>query len=226
MESVPPETRKLIMAASPKTASFDKAAAAGEPAAPAMAESQEQPVDDEQTETEAEGMAEGQALLPFEAPEAHAREWLNLFAPEVCTRVVDFCMGSGNMALAAARRHLRYQGYTFSDLRKSVCKQIMILKVVRELILQKKDGFFSSRFLSKSRSLGGSEAPSEAPSDATTLVLPGPGESPSKASEAATDKKKDDEKTDIDKEKNQKKSKTKKKKKSSSGSSSSSSGSF
>ena len=221
MEFVPPETRKLIMAASPKTASFDKAAAAGEPAAPAMAESQEQPVDDEQTETEAEGMAEGQALLPFEAPEARAREWLNLFAPEACTRVVDFCMGSGNMALAAARRHLRYQGYTFSDLHKSVCKQIMILKVVRELILQKKDGFFSSRFLSKSRSLGGSEARSEAPSDATTLVLPGGiFGSPSKASEGAIDKKDDenDNKTHIDKDK--KEIKSKKKKKSSSGSSS------
>ena len=225
MEFVSPETRKLIMAASPKTASFDKSAAAGV-AAPADSQDGQQGADDEQSESDAEALVGGQALLPFEGPETHCREWLNLFAPEGCTRVVDFNVGSGNMALAAARRHMRYQGYAFSDLHKSVCKQILILKVVRELILQKKDGFFSSRFLSKSRSLGGSEAPSEAPSDATTLVLPGPGESPSKASEAATDKKKDDEKTDIDKEKNQKKSKTKKKKKSSSGSSSSSSGSF
>ena len=166
----------------------------------------------------------GQALLPFEGPEAHCREWLNLFAPEGCARVVDFNVGSGNMALAAARRHMRYQGYAFSDLHKSVCKQILILKVVRELILQKKDGFFSSRFLSKSRSLGGSEARSEAPSDATTLVLPGGiFGSPSKASEGATDKKDDEnaKKTHIDKEK-----KNSKKKKQSSGSSGSSSGSF
>ena len=150
----------------------------------------------------------GQALLPFEGPETHCREWLNLFAPEGCTRVVDFNVGSGNMALAAARRHMRYQGYAFSDLHKSVCKQILILKVVRELILQKKDGFFSSRFLSKiPEALGGSEAPSEVPSDATTLVLPGGiFGSPSKASEGAIDKKDDenDNKTHIDKDKKEK----------------------
>ena len=220
MEFVSPETRKLIMAASPKTASFDKSAAAGV-AAPADSQDGQQGADDEQSESDAEALVGGQALLPFEGPETHCREWLNLFAPEGCTRVVDFNVGSGNMALAAARRHMRYQGYAFSDLHKSVCKQILILKVVRELILQKKDGFFSSRFLSKSRSLGGSEAPSEVPSDATTLVLPGGiFGSPSKASEGAIDKKDDenDNKTHIDKDK--KEIKSKKKKKSSSGSSS------
>jgi len=179
MEHVLPETKKNILDARPQTASFKKESQEGqeEPSKPAS--------DDDQSASDGEGQGgqgvEGHTLLPLEAPEAHAREWLNLFTPNGCTRVIDFCMGTGMLALAAARTHMKYQGYVFSELHKSVVSQILILKVVRELILQKKDGFFTSRFLSKSRSLTGSEAPS----DATTLVLgeglemqsPGPAES-------------------------------------------------
>ena len=213
MEHVLPETKKNILDARPQTASFRKESQEGleEPPKPAS--------DDDHSASDGEGqMVEGHTLLPLEAPEAHAREWLNLFAPNECTRVIDFCMGTGMLALAAARTHMKYQGYVFSELHKSVVSQILILKVVRELILQKKDGFFTSRFLSKSRSLTGSEAPS----DATTLVLgeglqmesPGPAESAASQDVAGQDKTK--QKNDDEK----KESKNKRKRKSSSSSSS------
>ena len=141
------------------------------------------------------------ALFPLEAPEAHAREWINLFCPDSCSRVIDFATGAGQMALACCRKQLRYRGLAFSEFHKHVVIQILTLKVVRELILQTKDGFGTSRFLSKTRSLNGSEAP---PAQPERLLEPG-----SSARATGTQPVKDEPGSDEQKKKDGKKSKSK-----------------
>ena len=160
MEFVTLDTHKKIMESRPKSADFEAAAAAAQAAAAGQAASA---VDSAESADETTETAAAVALFPLEAPEAHAKEWINLFCPDSWWRVIDFAIGAGQMALACCRKQLRYRGLAFSEFHKHVVVQILTLKVVRELILQTKDGFGTSRFLSKTRSLNGSEAPPAQP---------------------------------------------------------------
>ena len=96
-------------------------------------------------------------FFPAEAPEGQAREWLNLFG-STAKQVVDFYPGSGVLALACCRHSFNYLGFVSSSLQKEICKQQVLLSITLELILNKRDGFTTSRFLSRERSLGGESA--------------------------------------------------------------------
>ena len=159
IEQVTKEIQEKIMSAKPRSAEFESKLNQGDSLASLPDE--EEGRDDEAPSNAA---ANTSILFPMEGPEAQSREWLNLFMPEKCSRIVQWGIGSGMMALAACRQQVRYVGFAFSDLHRSVCHQILVLRVVKELILQVRDGFTTTRFLSKTRSLTGSEtdpAPSE-----------------------------------------------------------------
>lgn len=121
-------------------------------------------------------------LVAAESPELHSREWLNLYGIRdgKAAQVVDFFPGSGTLALAACRQGHNYVGFACSQTQKSICRQHILLAIVLELILNKRDGFTSGRFLSKERSLGGG-------SDADLLAM-----TPSRASAVTSPQKPDE----------------------------------
>ena len=100
-------------------------------------------------------------LFPWEAPELQMREWLNLFGrskDDKKRRVVDFAAGSGTAATAAARECYQYLGFVHNEKQKDIVQQAIQLRIVYELILNKRDGFEQTRFLSRERSLNGSDS--------------------------------------------------------------------
>ena len=117
--------------------------------------------DDAETQPAAEDPVVNGAvpLVTAESPEMHCREWLNLFGVRgnKLMHVVDFWPGSGTAGLAACRHGHDYIGMACSDNHRLICRQQILLSIVLELILNKRDGFVSSRFLSKARSLGGED---------------------------------------------------------------------
>ena len=58
------------------------------------------------------------------------------------------------MAFAACRDGFRYKGIVASQEHAEVLQASLILSIMKDLAVGKKDGYTHSRFLSKSRSLG------------------------------------------------------------------------
>ena len=112
-------------------------------------------------------------------------------ASDPTTTVVDFSPGTGVNALAAAREMVRYTGLwlacicinvqqlvysrfalcgavflprCLSDSHRDVIIEFVTLAIVLELVQNKRDGFGTSRFLSRERSLGAGAA-AETPQD-------------------------------------------------------------
>lgn len=110
-------------------------------------------------------------LLLHEAPEAHCREWLNLFAGVQSSkpRIVDLSPGSGTMAFACCRDLYVYSGVVMLPIHGSVVKDALNLRIVLELVMNKRNGFSQSRFLSRERSLGGGSV-----TDTVTPAAPDP----------------------------------------------------
>lgn len=118
-------------------------------------------VDAQQLSQEVDAASPVLRLFPWEAPELQMREWLNLFGrskDDKKRRVVDFAAGSGTAATAAARDCHQYLGFVHNEKQKDIVQQAIQLRIVYELILNRRDGFEQTRFLSRERSLNGSDA--------------------------------------------------------------------
>ena len=119
-------------------------------------------------------------LFPMGSGELHARELLNLFGSTgdgAKRQVVDVAPGAGALAWASCRDGHKYTGLVATAEHASVLYSSLVLLITKEIILGRKDGFSSARFLSESRSLG-STLDSE-PSTAALMM-------PEKAPEAGT----------------------------------------
>ena len=100
-------------------------------------------------------------FMPWQGPEVQYREWYHLFGQSTSTngtkrRIVEVFAGNGAGALAAARDGYKYTGYVWHPAQKDIVRQKVLLAIVLELILNKRNGFEITRFLSRARSLGGS----------------------------------------------------------------------
>ena len=97
-------------------------------------------------------------FFPQGSCEATAREMLNYFGAahdkSQKREVVDLAPGGGAMAFAACRDGFRYKGIVASQEHAEVLQASLILSIMKDLAVGKKDGYTHSRFLSKSRSLG------------------------------------------------------------------------
>ena len=132
-------------------------------------------------------------LLPWEAPEVQSREWLNLFCQNkdrngrlTKKQVVDFTPGSGTAATAACLLGHPYLGFAHNQVHKDVILQTVVLRVVPELILNRRDGFEQSRFLSRARSLGGGGGQSDGEAATCSTPAKTPGASPPFDSEGSS----------------------------------------
>jgi hypothetical protein len=99
-------------------------------------------------------------FMPWQGPEVQYREWYHLFGQSATggakRRIVEVFAGNGAGALAAARDGYKYTGYVWHPAQKDIVRQKVLLAIVLELILNKRNGFEITRFLSRARSLGGS----------------------------------------------------------------------
>ncbi|CAE7809555.1 unnamed protein product [Symbiodinium sp. CCMP2592] len=134
------------------------------------------------TDTAAEPVLEGPTeevvqFCLFERPEMVCREWINLFGEERSPHtsvqkqssiMIDFSPGAGSMALACARDLHVYYGLCFTASQRDVIFDSIRLTIMLELIMNKRNGFSTSRFLSRERSLGGTSATASMTSPADT----------------------------------------------------------
>ena len=93
-------------------------------------------------------------LYPWEHPEILARELINMFDP----KLIVHNAGSGTWGLACARHRRQYLGFTRSAVQLQLCHEAVWSIVVSEMIDAVDDGFRCRRFLSRQRSLAGTEA--------------------------------------------------------------------
>ena len=103
-------------------------------------------------------------LFPWESPEVQHREWLNVFGhskDDKPRRVVDFAIGTGTAAVAAARHNHKYLGLAVNPAHKDLALESVLLHILLDLILNRRDGFHLARFLSRARSVGGQDCPAE-----------------------------------------------------------------
>lgn len=95
-------------------------------------------------------------LFPMGSSEAASREILNLFGgkDKAKRQCLDLSPGSGSLAWACARDEYRYTGLVASAEHGQLLRSSLVVLILKEMVLGRKDGFCNRRFLSKSRSLG------------------------------------------------------------------------
>ena len=95
-------------------------------------------------------------LFPMGTSEATSREMLNQFGHVGQTKreILDLAPGGASMAYAACRDCYRYTGIVGCPEHGRVLKASLILLIMKDFALGRKDGFANTRFLTKTRSLG------------------------------------------------------------------------
>lgn len=113
------------------------------------------------------------SLFPWEAPEVFWREIFHGYNTDIrSTLVVDFTPGSGTAAVAAARECVKYLGFVHVEAQKAVINETLSACIVKDVLLNRNDGFLTRRFLTRASSLGGTDAVSTVSSAMQVTELP------------------------------------------------------
>ncbi|CAE7401912.1 unnamed protein product [Symbiodinium sp. CCMP2592] len=169
-----------------------------QPAAPVQSDSEKSESDDDTEKATATGELDSKAvdagrdwvhLFPTGSSEVFHRELLNLFGATNTNQkrdIVDLAPGSGPLAWAACRESFLYTGVVACEKHATLIQASLRLAIVKELVLNRRDGYQNARYLKKSRSLGSKldaemspfVQSSAATVGATPTLSPAPSESP------------------------------------------------
>ena len=141
------------------------AAAASEASSDAEPESEEEAGKDGAGE-QAPPVSAPVPLFPHGSSEVLGRELLNLFGALEGGRsreVIDLAPGAGSLAHACCRESCLYTGVVAKQIHADIIRAGIRLNIVKELILNCRDGYTSSRYLKKSRSVSSTLDTEKAP---------------------------------------------------------------